>query len=723
MRAVLVGVLYAAAYQYAVFLRDPEHLGASFWPGAGLTVGALLLSSRRHWPAILAAVGAVHLVSALGGGLAAGLLTTTANLMVAGGGAWLLQRCDATRLRTLGALMRFSVVVVVVTLAAALIGALGIQAAGTPFPYGLLVAQWVAGDAVGILTLTPALLVLSEPAARRRLARPQVVGALVVVGAITALVFAFEGAPLLYLVLLPLVWATVRLGPLGAALSVLVMAQVVNLLHALDRGVIAATADGEDARWQVQLFLATVSLAALGLAALLAELRERDEAQARLRHQAQHDALTGLPNRAALTEHLDEVLSRAGPRSQVRLLLCDLDGFKDVNDRYGHAAGDTVLREVAQRLSTSLRPGDVLARFGGDEFVACLEGVAEPDVDEIVGRLVAAAEQPIAQDHGAAVEVGLSVGVARALPEGDAGALLREADAAMYRSKRQRGAAWAEGPPRVQRLERLVAPGDLPDALAGSELFCRHQPAVDLQVGAPVVIESLLRWRHAERGLVRPAELVAGAEHAGLSARLFDYVLERTLEAHRGWVEALGWSPPVSVNLSTRQLHDGALVERLGQALERSGTPASALWVEVGEGSVADPASLEVLGALREQGVAVVLDDLGGGPDALSILAAFPWTLAKLDRGLLQAAGQAEAAPTSTLRALVAAASAIEVRTVAKGLERPAHLQTAHAVGCSLGQGNLLVAPRAPEEVRDDLAVPPPGPYASVLTALAGGRG
>ncbi|QBI21069.1 EAL domain-containing protein [Egibacter rhizosphaerae] len=712
-RALVVGVLYYVAYRYAVFLRDPDHLGASFWPGAGIVVTALLLTRRSHWPALLATVAAVQFGSALSGGVEAAIWTTAGNLLVAVTAAWLLQRWRADRLVDITAIMRFVVAVVAATVLGGVVGAVGILSAGTPFSYWLLVAQWIAGDSVGILTMTPALLVLADARARRRLFRVEALAILVAVAVVAGVVFGTDTGPMLYLALLPLVVAALRLGMPGAAIATFLAAQILNFLHAAGYGAIASFAqDGDDARWQVQLFLATVTLATLGFAALLDELSSRDEVERVLKHQAHHDVLTGLPNRAALASHLEQVLDGSGgPVPDVRLLLCDLDDFKEINDRLGHHAGDEALVAVAERLRSCIRPGDVLVRLSGDEFVIVLEGADEQVVDALTDRLLARMRDPITIDAGEQVTVGMSIGIARTTPGHDAQTLLREADAAMYRAKeRGRGAAERFDDRMRAAREGLALPQELRDGLARDELFVRFQPAVDLASGHLFAFESLVRWQHPTRGLLPPERFLSVTGSTGLRGELFTYVLQRSLDAQHRWATHLGFHPPVSVNLSARELADPGLVSAVAVALTRTGTSPDTLWLEVTEGAVADRHALGTLADLHDLGVHLAIDDFGTGRSSMTHWAEVPWELVKIDRDIIARLGD-DPSHERLVRAVILMAHSLGIRTLAKGVETPEQLVALRSMECDIAQGWVISAPLDAHDAA--IGLTPDGRYGS----------
>lgn len=377
LRAVVVGGLYAAAYRYAVFLRDPDHLGASFWPGAGIAVAALLLFRRRDWPAILSAVAIAQWASAVGAGVPTAALTTLGNVTVALATATLATRWGAVRLSDAGAVLRFAGAVLAATSAGGLIGAAGIAAAGAPFPYLLLVAQWVAGDAVAILTIVPAALALAAPGSWRALRQPEALAALGAVSAVTIAVFAPVGlqagqaSPFLYLVLPPLMWAALRLPLPVAAGATFIAAQIANFAHALGHGPIAATLPPDaDGRWQLQLFLAVIALATLATSARTHERNDRQQlldARERLLASVSHELrspLTPILGFSDLPQHrtnLDPQLRQAFEvihrnANQLNDVIGDLLTFtRGQRNRITPAAAAVDLAALARQAATDRR--------------------------------------------------------------------------------------------------------------------------------------------------------------------------------------------------------------------------------------------------------------------------------------------------------------------------------------------------------------------------------
>lgn len=439
---------------------------------------------------------------------------------------------------------------------------------------------------------------------------------------------------------------------------------------------------------------------------ILDDVSKRKELEAELIHQAFHDPLTGLPNRALIANHLEMALSRAGEKGQsVGVLFVDLDGFKFVNDGLGHEAGDRLLAALAERLQAGLRPGETLARFGGDEFIVLIDSVADPSEATWVAERIAAALRPAILVDGRKVIATASIGIAiGAAPTELAGDLLRHADIAMYRAKRQGKARFElyEAVISVPAPERLGLEEDLRGALGRGELLLHYQPKVELATGRIVGLEALLRWRHPERGIVPPTAFVPIAEEIGLISSLGQWALSRACWQMNEWTKegvptnALHW---VSVNLSPRQLHDPGLLGDVGRALAESGLAPHYLELEVTEGAVLEDgaAAVEALAGLTELGVELSIDDFGAGFASLAHLRRLPANSLKIDRSLV--AGLGGEPETALVAATISLGHALGLRVTAEGVETPVQLARLRDLGCDLGQGYLFASPQPAEAI------------------------
>ncbi|HEX2087273.1 MAG TPA: EAL domain-containing protein [Solirubrobacteraceae bacterium] len=435
------------------------------------------------------------------------------------------------------------------------------------------------------------------------------------------------------------------------------------------------------------------------------------EGRDQLVHQAFHDALTGLPNRALFRDRTQQALARAynGRRPQaggVAVLFCDLDDFKSINDSLGHGAGDALLRAVATRLRTTLRVEDTIARLGGDEFAILLEEVADPKAAEATARrLLGALTLPIVLRTAGDAEVvaRASIGVALSTgPDDTAEDLLRDADAAMYAAKnggRNRHRVF-EADMHERALERFALEGELRRALDRGEFMLDYQPVLELATHRVVAVEALVRWRHPERGIVAPNDFIPTAEETGLIVPLGRWVLRqacrcaRTLQEQAAGREGL----VMSVNLSPRQFHDPHLVADVREAVEEAGIDARTLVLEITESMLtADlDATAETLARLKALGVRLAIDDFGTGYSTLSYLRRFPIDILKLDRELIGAGSGPDAKLT---KAIVGLGHSLELATVAEGIERPEQEEELRALGCQLGQGFLFARPMGEAEL------------------------
>ncbi|WP_250447467.1 bifunctional diguanylate cyclase/phosphodiesterase, partial [Actinotalea sp. C106] len=424
----------------------------------------------------------------------------------------------------------------------------------------------------------------------------------------------------------------------------------------------------------------------------------------RVSHQALHDALTGVPNRVLFSRSLDESLRRAAPGEGTAVLFCDLDSFKHVNDQYGHAAGDELLRQVAARLRGELRPGDVVGRLSGDEFAVLLHEVDDDQhAMSVAARLLAGLDHPFRVD-GREVRTTASVGVAVHVgTDGRGDRLLAAADAAMYEAK-QRG--------RNQVLlageldPRRGAPSleaELSHAVGAGQLRLFFQPVVDVSPGtgdAVVGAEALIRWAHPRLGLLAPAAFLPLAEEAGLVTELDLWAVGAACEALAGWSrttspgEAPGEPLRVAVNLAGATLVDPRLVPAVRSALSKNGLTSDRLHLEVVESrSLSDlPGVIERLVELRQIGVRISLDDFGTGFSTLAWLQSLPVDQIKIDRSFI--AGLPDhAASLALVRGVVALARELGIEVIAEGVEEPAQLALLREAGCEMVQGYLLGRP------------------------------
>ena len=441
----------------------------------------------------------------------------------------------------------------------------------------------------------------------------------------------------------------------------------------------------------------------LGYRGVGADVTRDKQAEHQMQQLARLDSLTGLANRNRLLEELERVLERA-QRQPVRLalLFIDLDRFKAVNDTLGHAAGDELLTTVAARLRDRLRGADLLARFGGDEFVVLAEGRCTPaSVAHVAGKLLAAVAAPVCI-QGREFEVSCSIGVSIYPDDGrDADTLLKHADAAMYhaKSRGKNGFHCFTADLSGQAAYQFTLEADLRQAIKRDELVLHYQPRYRMSGDRQLCgMEALLRWQHPQRGLLGPNEFIPVAEESGLILPIGQWVIEETCRQMRLWRDEGVRPPTCAVNLSARQLAQGGLVEGVAGALSGSDLPGRDLEVEVTESVLmADPEmATTILQRLHELGVQVAIDDFGTGHSALSYLKRFPAGTIKIDRSFVRGlpADRDDAAIT---QAVVAMSHKLGLRVVAEGIETPEQLQYLIGIGCDEAQGYLLGRPVSAE--------------------------
>ncbi|MFN2628902.1 MAG: putative bifunctional diguanylate cyclase/phosphodiesterase [Gaiellaceae bacterium] len=431
----------------------------------------------------------------------------------------------------------------------------------------------------------------------------------------------------------------------------------------------------------------------------LGRVVERKRAAETLLHQATHDALTGLPNRVLIVDHLERSLARQRRREgeQTAVFFVDLDGFKSVNDTLGHAAGDRVLRQVAQRLGTVVRPQDTLGRLSGDEFVIVCEALTQDyPIVTIAERLGAALREPFELD-GEQFLVTASVGIALAEGPEEPGSLIEQADAAMYRSK-ELGRARYEIFSDALR-ERIAIRLDIERALRHAaerdELCLHYQPEVDLRTGAVIGVEALLRWQRPD-GLVMPGDFIRLAEDTGLIVPIGAWVLNEALRQSSIWQAdaTIAEAPWMSVNLSVRQLSDPELMPSISTAIANRGVDPSKLFLEVTESVILDDAQagLTVLTALKSLGAEIAIDDFGTGYASLSYLRRFPASVVKVDRSFIAEIDKDERT-RSIVEAIVAMGRALGMAIVAEGIETAEQLAVVCELGFDIGQGFYFARP------------------------------
>jgi diguanylate cyclase (GGDEF)-like protein len=435
------------------------------------------------------------------------------------------------------------------------------------------------------------------------------------------------------------------------------------------------------------------------------EARNLEARRDRIRHLAYHDALTGLPNRLLLKDRLGVALSQALRRQNlVAVLFLDLDGFKQVNDRLGHEAGDRLLQEVAARLSRLTRSGDTLARLGGDEFVMVLvDLLRSKDVVGVAGKIVAALHEPFVLP-GQGLHVTASVGVSFAPGDGvEADVLVANADAAMYRAKEKGGDTFELFTPDLSRraADRRALAAELGRALGQGELSLAFQPVVDLATGEISSMEALARWSSQDRGPVAPAEFISVAEDAGLIVGLGRWVLRSACLQALPWVSGDGRRPSLTVNVSSQELQHPDFLPGVEAILSDVGFPPNLLQLDIlpGSGPERSERDLSILGAVKGLGVATAADDFGTAGSSLETLRQFPFDVFKIPISFLGGI-PGRARDEAIVKSAIRLGRVLDARVVAKGVERDDQLDFLRYHQCDAVQGYLLCAP-APAEAFD----------------------
>ena len=441
------------------------------------------------------------------------------------------------------------------------------------------------------------------------------------------------------------------------------------------------------------------------LAGTVQDITERKELEERLRHQAFHDPLTGLPNRALFNNRLEHALTRAERREKpVALLFLDLDNFKLVNDELGHDAGDRLLAAVARRLTTCVRPEDTVARLGGDEFALLLEEVSGVgNATRVAERIANALREPFEleeQEVYTSASVGIVLGAAAHDQPND---FLRRADLALYGAKTKGKARYEVFDPSMIRrsLKRLDMESDLRRALERDEFTVLYQPKMLLEDGTIIGVEALVRWEHPERGLITPSEFVPLAEETGLIIPIGYKVLAEACRQASAWQEHHADAPrTVYVNLSAGQFNDLGLVEEVARAVREAGMKPGNLALEIAENVLMSDAesAASKLGELRRLGVRVVVDNFGTAYSSLSYLGHFPVDFLNIDRSLTLKLG-VDPKDTALVLAMINLAHALGWEVTAEGVETADQLARLRELGCDMAQGNYLWEPSSIEEV------------------------
>jgi diguanylate cyclase (GGDEF)-like protein/PAS domain S-box-containing protein len=437
----------------------------------------------------------------------------------------------------------------------------------------------------------------------------------------------------------------------------------------------------------------------VAMAVVIRDITDRRALEDQLTHQAMHDALTGLANRALLQDRVTAALSRSKRRgTNVSLMFLDLDNFKTVNDTLGHAAGDTLLVTIADRLRDCLRISDTPARLGGDEFAVLLEDIDDhSEKITVAERLLEEIRRPV-DIEGKQVFVGASIGIASSSPSDRLEDILRNADVAMYTAKRNGKNCFAvfEDSMHEGVIRRAQLENEMRGALANNEFKIMYQPIIELATERILGVEALLRWKHPRGVEVGPEEFIPIAEEANMISPLGKFVLQEALTQAGRWNRAFAANSPLllSVNFSSRQFSDEDLIPSLVAACDEAGTRASDLMIEITEGTMLTNASANVkkLEELRKLGVKLAIDDFGTGYSSLSYLQKFPVDLLKIDRSFVEKMVETEEGE-AMVKTIISMSKTLKLITVAEGIEELGQAEMLTALDCDWGQGYYFAKP------------------------------
>jgi diguanylate cyclase (GGDEF)-like protein/PAS domain S-box-containing protein len=438
----------------------------------------------------------------------------------------------------------------------------------------------------------------------------------------------------------------------------------------------------------------------LHLISQMQDITDRKAAERELAERALHDPLTGLPNRALFLDRVQVALARTERTKQpLAVFFIDLDHFKLVNDSLGHAVGDGMLIDVARRLQSALRPSDTVSRFGGDEFTVLSENIDEAGAVEVAERITASLAEPF-RAGGRELYASASIGATisrdhRVAPE----AMLRDADAAMYRAKddgRSRLVIF-DGAMRSRVTERLELESDLRRALERDELRLLYQPLIDLETQQITGVEALVRWQHPERGLLEPAAFLPVAEEGGLISALGHWVVRAACRQASLW-ESAGYELEVAINLSPTELREPDLPSTVAAAIAQTRARADRLCFEITEQAAID-CGVAPLTALKELGVSLALDDFGTGFSSLNQIRQLPPVdIVKIDRSFTAGLGRGRQ-DTAIVTAIISIANTLRLNVIGEGITRHDQVERLVQMGCRRGQGFLFSRPVEAAEI------------------------
>lgn len=565
---------------------------------------------------------------------------------------------------------------------------------------------WWLGDILGIYLVAPILLTASRwdllPTTKR--ARLEGLVLILAMLALTRLMMQYADplrpAEIVLFVLLPgVLWAALRFSVTGASLAIFLAAPIVLGMALVSYGGLNAGTSQQDV-FALQISMMMMALGGLFVASALAERRY---SEMRLDMLANHDPLTGLPNRSYFQDFLGHALARAQrEKSQVSLLFIDLDRFKHINDSQGHEVGDQVLRVVANRLDEQLRADDFVARLGGDEFAVVL---MHPPASRSASRVAAKLIQALAESfkiEQRRYAIGASIGISVYPDDGqDANTLLRQADLAMYQAKQRRtGFEYYSDELNTAAQQQLMLENGLRQAIERKELALVYQPKIDLASGRVVGLEALIRWLTRSGNIVGPEQFIPVAEETGLIVPIGRWVARAACEQWIAWREAGLNPPPVAINLSPRQFVDERLIDDIEEILRETGMEAAQLQVEVTESAAMEnpERTFHMLDALRQRGLHVYIDDFGTGHSNLGQLKRMPIDALKIDKSLIDDV-LFDSDDAEIANAIIRLAHALNMRVVAEGVETPDQVAFLKKRGCDEIQGYVFARPLPPDKV------------------------
>lgn len=430
------------------------------------------------------------------------------------------------------------------------------------------------------------------------------------------------------------------------------------------------------------------------------DVTERKSLEEQLTHQALHDPLTKIANRALFRDRVDHALARTGRnRVTIAVLFLDLDNFKSINDSMGHVAGDNLLVAAAERLQDCLRNTDTAARLGGDEFAVLVESVTSiSEAVMIAERILDVFKQPF-NICGKQIYVGTSIGLATSSDEAaNSETILRNADLAMYLAKSEGKGTFVVFERKMHEalVERVELESDLRRGIEAREFVVHYQPIFDLGVGELIGMEALVRWMHPRLGMVAPLKFIPLAEETGLIVPLGEWIIVEACKQMQKWNSSMGRDTPLSVtvNISIRQFHERDLIHVVNRALKESGLPPSSLILEITESFMMEDAetTIEKLQKLKDLGVRLAIDDFGTGYSSLSYLQRFPVDILKIDKSFIDKLGEGSEG-NAVAKAIIMMGESLKLKTIAEGIEHPEQITELKSLGCGAGQGFHFARP------------------------------